>query len=97
MDPNACMERLLQAIQANDHDGCDAALDELVAWLGCGGFAPRFTSEMAGKTKWGEPKRLLRFPRYSIQTVNHLSESEGWELVEWTYGGSRYRAWKLES
>lgn len=95
MDPNATMRRLLDAIQVQDEDECDAALEDLVSWLRSGGFPPVFTSEMAGLTKWGEPKRVLRFPRISIQTVSHLDDSQGWELVEWTFGGERFRGYKL--
>lgn len=98
MDPNDCMARLLAAVRDENREECDAALDDLVEWLDRGGFPPKFTTEMAGLTRHGEPKRWLGFYgpcKRSIQTVNHGNDAAGWELVTWTYGGEKHKSWRL--
>lgn len=97
MDPNACMQRILNAIKAQDKYAAEDALEDLIEWLEKGGFAPRFTSEMAGKDRFGNQRRVLRFKNVSIQTVHPADDRDGWELVCWTYLGDRRQSWKMEA
>ena len=40
MDPNACWERLLAAVEEGDADEARAAFEDLAGWLARGGFPP---------------------------------------------------------
>ena len=40
MDPTACLERLLEAYGTDDRDEIAAAADDLLRWIGGGGFLP---------------------------------------------------------
>jgi hypothetical protein len=41
MDPEACLDRLLDAATSGDADELRGAADDLAAWLQDGGFPPR--------------------------------------------------------
>jgi hypothetical protein len=41
MDPQACIDLILAALDAHDHRKANAARSDLLAWLGGGGFAPK--------------------------------------------------------
>ena len=48
MDPTACLNRMLGALQEGDHAEAYQAAQDLLAWIGGGGFPPRrvdFTNE----------------------------------------------------
>ena len=40
MDPNACLERIDNALRDHEIGEAQAACDDLRCWLGRGGFAP---------------------------------------------------------
>ena len=40
MDPNACLIRLLESIDASDYQDARDALNELLNWIHLGGFKP---------------------------------------------------------
>jgi hypothetical protein len=42
MDPDATIERLVDALEHRDQEEAVAALDDLVKWMQRGGFAPKF-------------------------------------------------------
>lgn len=41
MDPNACLTRVLEAIEGGDREEATAALVDLAGWIEKGGFLPR--------------------------------------------------------
>lgn len=45
MDPNACLERLIQAADDHDHDEVSEAASDLQEWLDTGGFMPDVTKQ----------------------------------------------------
>ncbi len=92
MDSNACMQRLLDAIDDNDREECEEATLALVRWLEAGGFAPTFTSAMAGVTTRGEPRLYVRLKDAAIMTTSHLGDGQGWMFVSYDYvGNERWR------
>lgn len=44
MDPDACMERLIRALERRDFSEARWALSDLTGWLDKGGFPPRESS-----------------------------------------------------
>lgn len=44
MDPNACLERFITALDGNDIEEACIAQEDLTTWLGKGGFEPNWTS-----------------------------------------------------
>ncbi len=98
MDPNACMQRLLNAVRDKDRFESRNALRDLVEWLQKGGFPPVFNSEMAGVDKWGKQKWILVFHdpyEIHIQRVFPIDDNNGWELVRYNEFGTKIKAWQL--
>lgn len=100
MDPDACMERILQAVMDGDRQEAFGAMEDLIGWLKFGGFPPRFSDEMAGTFGDGTPRRVMPFHLSSghsvhIQTVVPRGPDTGWELVEYDRAGERHRSWPL--
>lgn len=73
MDPNACLARILSALDASDFDEFGDAMSSLYDWLKAGGFAPD-TSDLGthkvavgypGMTEWSsaqfetQPRMLI--------------------------------------
>lgn len=99
MNPDACMQRLLNAIEDQDREECAAATDDLAAWLDKGGFPPRFKSAWAGTvkcSKFGEPRRYLRLGAHNaIMTVDPNSDKDGWVWVRYNAAGDAVARYKL--
>jgi hypothetical protein len=94
MDPNACMERILQAIRDGNRSEAFEAMEDLLGWLKFGGFPPRFSDEMAG-ARQVMPFHLSSGHSVHIQTVVPRGPDTGWELVEYNRSGDRCRSWHL--
>ena len=41
MDPDACIDRILSALNRKDAEEAEDAAEDLLGWLGRGGFRPR--------------------------------------------------------
>jgi len=46
MDPNACLERLLDAVETNDSEEAVEAARDLLGWMARGGAPPTVGGEM---------------------------------------------------
>jgi len=46
MDPQACLLRIFDALNAGELEEAEDALDDLTAWLSGGGFMPKLDSDM---------------------------------------------------
>ena len=51
MDPTACLNRMLTALQDGDHEQAYAAAQDLLSWIDKGGFPPAFTQFSTGEKK----------------------------------------------
>ena len=70
MDPNACLDRILAALEHKDFGEADAAAEYLIQWLRHGGFTPRRSAEIelnrAMTSEGVEPE--------NVPTVDELSQ-----------------------
>ena len=94
MDPNACLAIILDFSPANRREGREAC-ENLRCWLENGGFAPRFTSEMAPKSRYGECRYFRVDSRYAIMTKHPCNDSEGWIFLQYGPEGNVYQSWEL--
>jgi len=87
MDPQTCLERILEAISERDLTEFHYACADLAEWLGRGGFPPTMPTErlgsryVVGKKRW-QPVRSFLTDRWGIQSVDPYNVKGGWELVK---------------
>jgi hypothetical protein len=66
MDPNACIDRIINAIEDADIEEAIDAIDDLTRWLNRGGFAPTNADRLAGLTVAGDLRGRLHDLRLLI-------------------------------
>ena len=68
MDPNACLDRILAALENKDFSEADSAAGDLIQWLRHGGFTPRRSAEIElnkAMTDGMEPEHVPRVDELS--------------------------------
>ena len=90
MDPQACLQRILDALEAQDRDEFAYAMQDLADWLQHGGFAPICVTLGMGRVntvRGYEPKPRQRIESkvgrgaFAIQTIVPDEPDKGFEFV----------------
>lgn len=75
MDPNACLERFLEALALRDFREASEARCDLTEWLAKGGFAPAWTPEQ--KEAFDTFKTLPRYTSLGSYPLLYIHLGEG--------------------
>lgn len=71
MDPNACLQRFLDAIEDNEASEAYEAHLDLTAWLRGGGFEPSNTEGFATFKAWKRLDRFTSLGSYPLVYLHH--------------------------
>lgn len=105
MDPQTYLQRILDAIAANDRDEFQNAFEDLAEWLAKGGEPPKCTTLGMGKMNVGYPGMMVGSPpktidsprkiisstckRYAIMQADANDASKGYVFVVYNWAGTR--------
>jgi len=106
MDPQATLERILDALANEDGTELVEACQDLANWLRKGGFAPKMPPEGLGETRQAihsdygmkyrtVPRKGFWWEGYAIQCVDPVKIDGRWEFVSYSPKGSRVETWAL--
>lgn len=71
MDPNACLQRFLDALEDNDASEAWHAHLDLSVWLNRGGFAPDSAEGLATFREWKRLDKYTSVGCYPLAYLNH--------------------------
>lgn len=78
MDPQACLQRIIDSVSDHEWGETESAFADLGAWLKSGGFTPYATGPIFGSSvvAVGYPGMMLySLPRHEMRPVRHVRSS----------------------